>query len=496
MKKSNSFIKKLHNINNYINSLLEKNLNRLKLVNLTKLINNNKIVLTFVALFVLLISYLLVPTFYNQKDVSSEIKSKLNKDLNLNFKFSNNLKYNIFPQPHFKTNQAIILSKNQEISKIENLKIYISYENLHSLKKITINDVIIENANFYLNKKNYNFFIKLLSNNFQKRNLKIKKSNVFFKNSEKEVLFINKIRDMKYYYDTKELNNFIEAKNEIFNFEYDIKLYNEIIEKKLISKLKFNFLKLKIDNVFNYSKEKKNGEANFVLNKTRSTFKYELNEKLFKFNFYDKLENQKYIFNGEFNFNPFYSSITGITKQLDLYHFFNSNAFIIQLLKTELFNHENIDFNLNINTDNFYNNNAFKNILFKFKIKEGLIDINNTIFQWKNFAKFEISDSLIYVKEGQLVLDGKLKIKLIRYEKIFKYLLTPKKYRKEIKNIDLNFSYNFDQRSMSLNDIIIDNEYNENINKTINEVIFKENNLQNKIYLKNLVNDALKSYSG
>ncbi len=496
MKKSNSFIKKLHNINNYINSLLEKNLNRLKLVNLTKLINNNKIVLTFVALFVLLISYLLVPTFYNQKDVSSEIKSKLNKDLKLNFKFSNNLKYNIFPQPHFKTNQAIILSKNQEISKIENLKIYISYENLHSLKKITINDVIIENANFYLNKKNYNFFIKLLSNNFQKRNLKIKKSNVFFKNSEKEVLFINKIRDMKYYYDTKELNNFIEAKNEIFNFEYDIKLYNEIIEKKLISKLKFNFLKLKIDNVFNYSKEKKNGEANFVLNKTRSTFKYELNEKLFKFNFYDKLENQKYIFNGEFNFNPFYSSITGITKQLDLYHFFNSNAFIIQLLKTELFNHENIDFNLNINTDNFYNNNAFKNILFKFKIKEGLIDINNTIFQWKNFAKFEISDSLIYVKEGQLVLDGKLKIKLIRYEKIFKYLLTPKKYRKEIKNIDLNFSYNFDQRSMSLNDIIIDNEYNENINKTINEVIFKENNLQNKIYLKNLVNDALKSYSG
>tara|TARA_Y100000768_G_C23926425_1_gene657792 strand:- start:357 stop:1337 length:981 start_codon:yes stop_codon:yes gene_type:complete len=326
--------------------------------------------------------------------------------------------------------------------------------------------------------------------------LKIKNSNVFFKNSEKEVLFINKIKNMKYYYDSKELKNFIESKNEIFNFKYDIKLYKHSIQKKLFSKLKLNFLKLKIDNEFNYSKEKKNGEANFVLNKIRSTFKYELNDKIFKFNFYDKFENPKYSFNGEFNLNPFYSSLTGTTKQLDGYSLFNSNALIIQLLKTELFNHEHIDFNLNINAGNFYNNPTFKNILFKLKIKEGLIDVNNTKFEWKNYAKIKISDSLIYVKNRQLVLDGKLNIKLIRYDEIFKYLLTPKKYRKEINNIDLNFSYNFDQRSMSLNDIIIDNKYDKNINKKINEIIFKENNLQNKIYIKNLVNTALKSYSG
>ena len=135
MKKPNLFIKKLHIISDYINSLLEKNLNRLKLVNLIKLIKNNKIILTFVALFVLLISYLLMPTFYNQEDVSSEIKLKLAQDLNLNFKFSNNIQYNIFPKPHFKTNRAIILNENNEISKIDNLRIYVSYENLHSLKK-------------------------------------------------------------------------------------------------------------------------------------------------------------------------------------------------------------------------------------------------------------------------------------------------------------------------------------------------------------------------
>ena len=496
MKKPNLFIKKLHIISDYINSLLEKNLNRLKLVNLIKLIKNNKIILTFVALFVLLISYLLMPTFYNQEDVSSEIKLKLAQDLNLNFKFSNNIQYNIFPKPHFKTNQAIILNENNEISKIDNLRIYVSYENLHSLKKIIIKDVTIKNANFFLNKKNYNFFIKLLSNNFQNKNLTIKKSNVFFKNSDKEVLFINKIINLRYYYDTKELKNFVVSKNKIFNFEYDIELHKDSIQKKIFSKLKINFIKLKIDNELDYSEENKNGVANFTLNKTRSTSKYELNNKLFKFNFFDKLENPKYSFNGEFNFNPFYSSLTGTTKQLDTNYLLNSNAIFIQILKTKLFNHENIDFFLNINADNLYNNLNFKSIFFKLKIKESLIDINNTNFKWKNFAKFKISDSLIYVKDKQLVLDGKLHIKIFKQKEIFKYLLTPKKYRKELKDIDLNFSYNFDQKSISFNDIIIDNKYNKKINQKINEIIFKENNLQNRIYIKNFVNNALKSYSG
>ena len=67
MSKTNSFLKYLKNINDFINNLLEKNLNRLNFKNLTFLFKNNKIILTFVALFIIFISYLLLPTFYNQK---------------------------------------------------------------------------------------------------------------------------------------------------------------------------------------------------------------------------------------------------------------------------------------------------------------------------------------------------------------------------------------------------------------------------------------------
>ena len=90
MSKTNFFVKHLKNINNFINNLLEKNLNKLNFKNFSFLLKNNKIILTFVALFVIFISYLLIPTFYNQNDVSKELKNKLQSKFDLDFKFSKN----------------------------------------------------------------------------------------------------------------------------------------------------------------------------------------------------------------------------------------------------------------------------------------------------------------------------------------------------------------------------------------------------------------------
>ena len=76
MAKQNSFVKNLKNISKSINSLLEQNLNKLKFDNLKKVVSNNKIILTFVALFILFISYLLLPTLYNQNDISKKLKNE------------------------------------------------------------------------------------------------------------------------------------------------------------------------------------------------------------------------------------------------------------------------------------------------------------------------------------------------------------------------------------------------------------------------------------
>ena len=93
-------------------------------------------------------------------------------------------------------------------------------------------------------------------------------------------------------------------------------------------------------------------------------------------------------------------------------------------------------------------------------------------------------------------MDGKLKIKIKEFNKLYKFLLTPKNYRNKINQIDLNFTYNFDQKIAELKDIKIDNKINDNVNKILSNVILKKDDLQNKIYFKNLLNQAIKSYAG
>ena len=85
-----------------------------------------------------------------------------------------------------------------------------------------VKDVVINGANFNLNNNNYSFFIKLLDNNFKDIKFEILNSNIFYRNFEDEVLFINKIINTKYIYDLNESKNILYSKNEIFNLPFSI----------------------------------------------------------------------------------------------------------------------------------------------------------------------------------------------------------------------------------------------------------------------------------
>ena len=496
MRKTNFFVKYINNISKFINNLLEKNLNKINFKNLSYLIKNNKIILTFVALFVIFLSYLLLPTFYKQSDILKVLNTELQKKLNLNFKFSENIKYNFFPRPHFITTNTIINDKQTEISSIKKFKIFISLYNLFSFKNIQIKDLVIENANFNLNKNNYKFFLNLLNHNFEDGNLIIKKSNIFFRNSDNEVLFINKILKMKYFYEPKELKNIFYLGNEIFNIPLSMESFFNEDKSKIFSEINLDLIKLKIKNELNLDKDVRVGKSEFNLNKIKRFADYQIEKNYFNFQISDKVEQPNIRYDGKFNFNPFYASVEGDVTEINLSYLFGTNAIISQLLKTEIFNNKNINFKLNINADKVYDNSNFRNIDLKSKIQDGLIDTDNTKFEWRDFATFELLESLIFVRDGELVLDGKLKININNYNEIYKFLLTPKNYRNEINQIDFNFTYNFDQKTAELKDIKVDNKIDLNVNKVLNNVILKKDDLQNKIYFKNLLNQAIKNYFG
>ncbi len=488
-----NFFKKL---SKFINSLLEKNLNKLNISNFKKLIINNKIFLTIVAAVILFLSYLSLPNIYNQKEISSELKKNLLKKLNLEFNFSKSLEYKFLPRPHFIATESSILSNENKISEIKKTKIYLSLESLFPLKKMRVKNIIIEEANFNLNKKNYNFFIKLLDSNFKDIKLEILNSNIFYRNLENDVLFINNIQDAKYIYDVNESKNILYFNNEIFNLPYSIKLFKNNEEEILYSEIGIDSLRLQIENQISYGGDFISGLSEFNILNTRSIVEYNSDKNLFEFKFFDKAQKSKFSYNGKFNFKPFHSHLTGSTFEINLSHFFSTNAFIQQLFKTELLNNKNVDFKLSIYGNKIKNFDDFVNIFLKLNIKEGLIDLDQTKFTWKNFVNFNLVDSLIFVKDGKLILDASSEINITNLDEIYKFLLTPKKIRKKIDKIDINFTYLFDEKTINIKNVKVDGKFDIKLNNYLNDIFLRENNLKNKIYFKKLLNNAFKNYAG
>ena len=496
MNRHNYFVKILIKINNIINSLLERNLNKLNVTNLKKIFNNNKFFLTIVLVIILFFSYLSIPNIFNQNQISVQIKKELLEKLNLEFNFEKELIYKFLPRPHFIINESSITFDENIISEISKLKIYVSLENLFSLKNMKVQNVIIEEGNFNLNKNNYIFFINFLENDFEDIKLEILNSNIFYRNLENDVLFINKIVNAKYIYDNNQSKSILYSKNNIFNLPYSIELSNNEEEKNLISKINIERLNLQLENQFSYGEESKLGLSKFNFLNFESVVQYKKTKDNFEFKLFNEAQNSKFSYNGKLNFRPFHSYLEGSVIELDFYPLFSANAIIKQLLKTEMLNNKNIDFKLSIYANKVKNFRNFTNIFLKSKIQEGLIDLDETKFSWKNHVNFNLTDSLIYVKNGKLILDANSEINLINLDEVYKFLITPKNLRKKINKMNISFTYLFDEKTININDIKVDGASDENLNSSLNKIYLKNNSLQNKVYLKKFLNDAIKSYSG
>src|SRR6056300_1129559 len=496
MSKHNYFFRFLISINKFINSLLKRNLNKLNAANLKKILINNKIFLTLVLLVILFFSYISLPNIFNKDQISVELKKDLFNKLNLEFNFEKELNYKSLPRPHFTVNDSSVTLNENKISKINEIKIYVSLKNLFSIKNIKIQNVIIKEANFNLNKNNYGLFVKLLDSDFRDIKFEILDSNIFYRNLENDVLFTNHIQSAKYIYDPKQFKNILYSKNNIFNLPYSMELSNNEEKKKLYSKINIESFDLKLENQISYGEELKSGLLKLNKLNSKSIAEYKAGKNYFEFKLFDKAQKSKFSYNGKLNFKPFHSYLKISVNSIDFSYLFSANAIIIELLKTEILNNKNIDFELNISANKIENFDNFTNIFVNSRVQEGLIDLDQTKFSWRNHANFVLTDSLIYVKNGKLVLDANSEINLINLDEIYKFLVTPKNLRKKINKMNINFTYIFDEKTLNINDIKVNSIADKNLVKNLNEIYLKENSLQNKIYLKKYLNDAIKNYAG
>ena len=497
MKKHSFLVKILKRINLNINHFFKKYLNKLNLIGdknqKIKKSVLNRLIIAFLLIFFLGISYLSIPNLYSTSKIKLELDNQISQNYGLTFLLSDNLKYKIFPIPHFEFSNSELFNGNAKIADLTNLKVFISFKNFFS-SKINIKNIILDGANFNIDKNYLNFFSKFLKFSNNENKFIINNTNFFYENSEKEILFVNKILNYNFFYDIKKKLNFLIGQGEIFNIPYQIDIENNNEEKKLYLKILSKIIQTSFENKFNYSEDQKIGTAILNFDKKNFSFGYELKEDSFKF--YNNKDKENYKFNGIIDFKPFYLSADFDLKEFNIENILKKNSFVLELLKSEILNNENINLDIGLKINNFDQKDDFKNLNVKLKIEEGLIYLRGSKLNWLNAVQIELLESAIYLDQNNIGINGSLKIDISDLDEVYSYFQTNSKYRTKFSNINLDFNYDFFKKKITFNNILIDEGSYQNVSNFFDDFNKKSQLIENKIYFKKLMNDFFKIYAG
>ena len=495
MNKINLISKKLKQRFVSINILLESYFSKLNLFKTyskkNNFLANNRVFFGLSAVFILTLSYFLLPTLYNKDIAQVEIKNQIFKKYNINIKFNEKIRYGLIPKPHFTSKNLSILNDEREIGLVENFKAFIDFGNLFSIENLEINDLILNKTDFSLNKKDLFFFEKLLKMEPNENQIIFKKSNIFFKDSNGDLLFLNKIDNSKFYFDSYNLENVLVSKNEIFNIPYTINLKNNKFQKNFSIKFNSKKIRLNVESNTNYENLTKKGELDLLfVNNSESLF-YEISKNSFNFS---STDNKK--FNGYFDFKPFYLEATINYEGISAKDILKNDSILVELFKSQIFNNENLNVNIDLNAKNITNIDYLNNLKLKLNLDQGKIAFSKSSIMWKDDLKINLKEGLLNFDQGEIFLIGKLIIMVNNIDNFYKSFQIKKIHRKKINKLELDFVYNFNKNKFNFDNVKIDSKTNDNLNQFLDDFNSTEKKFFNKISFKNFINNFFSNYVG
>ena len=479
-----------------LNDLFENIFNKLKYfkTNYKKiLLNKNNRVFLFAGILVILtLSYLSLPSFYNKETVRSEIKNQLLKNYNIGLKLENEINYSFFPSPHFFIRNPVIVREKKEIGKTKNLRVFIDGGNFLAINEINIRNLVFEKTDFNIYLEDFVFFENLLKTEPNDNSISFKKSNIFFKNKDDEILFINKIFESKFYYDSKNLQNVLDSKNEVFNVPFKITLRNDKFNKEFLTKFDSNKIRLNIENIIDYENKSKKGIMDILFINKTTTLEYELDQN--SLNFFSF--NNKNSYKGTIDFKPFYFAAEFNYEGLSTKNLFDENFIFIDLINSELLNNKNFSANLDVNIKNITNVNELNDLRLKIFIEDGNINFSNSKIKWKDNLEIILDESLLLINNDGANLVGTTIFNFNDVNTFYTSFQILKKNRKKMKQMQLDYVYNFNTKSITFENPRVDGKQNQKLDEFLNIFNSEQDRIFNKITFKNFMNNFFNAYAG
>ncbi len=490
VKKYNNFVKKT------IFKLQNKTNNNFRISGF------NKYLITFIGLLFLYLFYLLIPLLYDKTWVQSNIESKLLNEFKINVSTSADISYRILPAPHFLIKDSKILvgdaKKQKSIGEIKDLKVFLSQKNFFNKKKMNLKSIVISNANFSVLRSDLKLINESRDSKFANKQIKINKSNLFFKDNLGDIISIIKIDDVILFFNSEKLVNFFNSKGKVFNTPFIFNYKNHHHPSKY-QEINFNSKSLKL-NIFNESIIEKNGlisGKNIIsfINFTLNT-KYQIKKKLIIFESSDsKANNSKMNYNGELSINPFDLNLDIHLESYRISQLFNINPILNEFVKSNLLFNDNISINTSIAIKSSSTNEIFQNAKINFNIINGRINFNKSRFVNDKIGSLQLINSNLISKDNKMVFNSDLSIDINDTNNLFTFLNTPKSSRKKFKNIMINLDYDLFNKEVKFNDIKIDNK---KVNEQLLTIIdaFNGSDFKNLNKNRRLINEVLKVYAG
>jgi len=483
-------IKQLLSINRFIESFFNS-FQKYKLFKKYKIENIDKrISLATSLITILILTYFLIPAYYNKNDVKNLLQNQIFDQYDIKVKFNEEIRYSLFPKPHFSTKNLLITYNEDDIAQSDHTNIYISAKKFFSLKQLKIKNLVLKKAEFNTNSSNINFFTKVLNSNKNKNKVIIKNSNLFYKDKNEDVIFLLKIKKLRFLYDKKKLEHKMFLNSEIFNIPISLNIKNNLKSKKAIIKLSSKKIRLKIENEIKYDQEYIDGLFSILIMSKKNLLNYQIKNN--SLNFTSVGDN----FKGLIDLKPFYFLFDLNFNELNLKKMLKDSSILRNFLNSEILNNQNLNANFNINFNKINSSKYLSKFIFKTYLEEGNLIIKDSSINWHNAAIINLNDIQLYNEKNEIKLNGEISVNFNDVDKFYSYYQVKKKYRKNLQLIKLDFTYDLNLKKITLDNARIDNKSNKNINNFLNRFNFQENIAFNKVTFRNFVKNFFSTYSG
>lgn len=491
MNKHNLFTKKIKQIVLSTNNALESYFNKIKHFKKIEFIKNNRVFFGLSTVVILTLSYFLIPTMYNKDTIKNEIKNQILKRYDVEITFNESIRYALLPKPHFVSKNLSIIRDEREIGIVKNFKAFIKTDKFFSFNEVNVKDLVFNKTDFNIKKNDFGFIMELLQTEPNENQIIFKKSNIFFRGLDNELLFLNKVIDSNFYYDSYNLENVLSSKNEIFNVPYKLTVKNDKFNKEIFIKFNSQKIRLDIENNTSYEDLVKSGFLEILSINKDLLLDYEIKKNSLMF-----ISRDKKTINGFVDFKPFYLKINLDYDGVSSKNIFKNDSILIDLIKSEILNNENLNINISLNINDITNIAELNNLILNIGLEQGNIILSDSKIMWKNDLQILLNDAFINYNDGEISLIGKFIIDIKNIDNFYKSFQVKKIHRKKIDKIQLDFVYNFNNNKFTFDNIKLDNSSNEMIDKFIEKHNSNKQVFSNKVIFKNFVNNFFMNYSG